>query len=92
MPAEPGTRRAVVDRIVEGQALLLVEPGGEEHHLAADRLPSDAGEGTWVLVTGGGDDLAVVGTDPEAQAARQGDMDARVEHLRRTRRGGRFKR
>lgn len=90
MPAEPDTRRAVVDRIAEGRALLLVEPGGEEHHLAVDRLPDDAGEGSWVLVSGVGDDLTVVGTDPEGQAARQADMDARVERLRRTRRGGRF--
>lgn len=91
MPADPGIRRAVVDCIIEGQAV-LIEPGGEEHHLAADSLPEDAGEGAWVLVTGAGDDLTVVGTDPEGEAARRGEMAARVESLRRTRRGGRFER
>lgn len=90
MPADPGTRRAVVDRIIGGQAVLLVEPGGEEQHIAADSLPEDTGEGAWVLVTGAGHDLTVVGTDPEGEAARRGEMAARVESLRRTRRGGRF--
>lgn len=90
MPADPDTRRAVVDRIVEGQALLLVEPGGEEHRLAADLLPDEAGEGSWVLVTGAGAGLTVVGTDPEGEQARRDDMDERMARLRRTRRGGRF--
>lgn len=90
MPAEPGTRRAVVDSIGEGQAVLLVGPDQQEHHLAADSLPDGTGEGAWLIVTGAGDDLTVVGTDREGEAARRGEMDARVERLRRTRRGGRF--
>lgn len=90
MPAEPGTRRAVVDRIVEGQATLLTEPDGEQHHLDAGSLPDGTGEGAWLIVTGAGDDLTVVGTDREGEAARRGEMDARVARLRRTRRGGRF--
>lgn len=90
MPAESDTRRAVVDSIADGQAVLLVEPDQREYHLPADSLPEDTGEGAWVLVAGVGDDLRVVGTDPEGEAARRGDMDARVERLRRTRRGGRF--
>lgn len=90
MRAESDTRRAVVDSIVEGQAVLLVEPDQQEYHVAADSLPEDTSEGAWVLVAGVGDELRVVGTDPDGEAARRSDMDARVERLRRTRRGGRF--
>ncbi|HVM12703.1 MAG TPA: DUF3006 domain-containing protein [Egibacteraceae bacterium] len=90
MPAEPDVRRAVVDRIVEEQAVLLVEPGDEEQHLPAERLPAGAGEGAWLLVTLSGGDVTVVGTDPEGERSRRRDLDERVEQLRRTRRSGRF--
>lgn len=90
MPAEADNRRAVVDRIVDDQAVLLIEPDDAEHHLPADRLPDGAGEGAWLLVTLSGADVTVLGTDPAGEAARRRDVEERVEQLRRTRRGGRF--
>lgn len=84
------TRRAVVDRIVEGLAVLLVEPDEQEHRLPADRLPPGAGEGAWLLVAGEGSSLRVVGHDTAGEAERRARNEERLARLRRTRRGGRF--
>lgn len=84
------TRRAVVDRIVEGVAVLLVDPDEQEHHLSAEQLPAGVGEGAWLLVTGEAPDLRVVGHDPAGEAERRAQHEERLARLRRTRRGGRF--
>lgn len=89
MSREPDVR-AVVDRIVEGHAVLLVGPDEREHHLPAEELPDGAGEGSWLRVAGSGADLRVVGPDPQGEAGRRADNAERVARLRRTRRGGRF--
>ncbi|MEX2619851.1 MAG: DUF3006 domain-containing protein [Egibacteraceae bacterium] len=83
-------RHAVVDRIVEGVAVLLVDPDEQEHHLPADQLPPGAGEGAWLLVTGEASDLRVVGHDSAGEAERRAQQEERLARLRRTRRGGRF--
>lgn len=84
------TRRAVVDRVVEGVAVLLVGPDEQEHHLPAEQLPAGAGEGAWLIVAGEAPDLRVVGHDPAGEAARRAQQEERLARLRRTRRGGRF--
>lgn len=51
--AEPtGIRpdRAVVDRIDEGRASLLVGPGRTPIHLEVEELPADADVGTWLVL------------------------------------------
>ena len=90
MTDPPDVNRAVVDRVVDGVAVLLVEPDEHEHHLPADSLPEGAGEGAWLLVTGSGPDLHVVGRDVEGEEARRADAETRIARLRRTRGAGRF--
>ncbi|WP_342488853.1 DUF3006 domain-containing protein [Cytobacillus sp. FSL W7-1323] len=43
--------KAVLDRMVEGKAVLLVGDEQVEKIIAAHRLPPDATEGTWLLIT-----------------------------------------
>lgn len=90
MTDAPDVHRAVVDRVVDGVAVLLVEPDEREHHLPADGLPDGAGEGAWLLVAGSGPDLHVVGRDVEGEEARRADAEGRIARLRRTRGSGRF--
>ena len=42
--------RAVVDRVEDGRAALLVGPGRTPIHLDVEELPRDAGAGTWVVL------------------------------------------
>lgn len=92
MTEEPDVRRAVVDRIVEDIAVLLVEPDEQEHQLAAGDLPAGAGEGAWLLVTGHGAGLRVVGRDAKGEEGRRSEISRRMTRLRRARGGDRFDR
>ncbi len=74
---------AVVDRIEDDRsAVLLVGPG--EVELVVDRglLPPGTREGDWLRVH--------LAADPARTEQRRTAMEARLEHLRNTRRGGRF--
>lgn len=44
------TDRAVVDRIEDDTAVLLVGPGGTPLHVGVADLPEGAGAGTWVVL------------------------------------------
>jgi hypothetical protein len=79
---------AVIDRIVEGKAVLLVGEDEAEELVPVQALPPGAGEGSWLLVRPG-PPVAVVGADPEAEARQRRRIDERMERLR-GRRGGRF--
>ena len=96
MPAEPPppipADRAVVDRVVEGTAVLLVGPDETERHVAADRLPAGAGEGTWLAVDPDADPVVVIAVDAELTAERRQGLEDRLARIRRERRGGRFDR
>ena len=73
-----GTYAATVDRIEEGQAVLLVESDGEtvaERHLNEADLPEDAGEGA-VL------ELAFEGGDLVDLEYRPGETEDRRERVR----------
>ena len=83
-----GPDRAVVDRIVDGKtAVLLVGAQGTELHVPVDHLPEGAQDGTWVIL-----DLAalIVGIDDDLTARRREQLEARMDHLRQERTGGRF--
>ena len=81
-----GTYTATVDRVVEGQAVLLVESDGEtvaERHLPASDLPESAGEGAVLSLTFDDDDLAGVEYRPETTADRRREMRERFDRLSR---------
>jgi hypothetical protein len=83
--------RAVVDRIVDGEtAVLLLGPAEEEVLLPAASLPPGATEGSWVVVDREVTPPEVVEVDAALTDARAEAFDARLERLRRDRRGGRF--
>lgn len=79
-----GTYTATVDRIVEGQAVLLVEDDGEvvdERHLSADELPADAGEGAVCDVTFEDDAIADVVYRPADTVDRRERMREKFDRL-----------
>jgi len=78
--AIPG-EAAVLDRVEGGIAVLLVGPDEVEVELPAALLPADARDGDW---------FRLLVPDAELTAVRRADVEARMERIRRTRRGGRF--
>jgi hypothetical protein len=86
-----GRAEAVVDRIVDGVAVLLVDRE-EEHHIPADRLPDEVGAGSILLISVGSDgEVTIHGVDVKAEQQRRQAMDDRLERLRTDRHGGRFR-
>ncbi|MEY3072745.1 MAG: hypothetical protein RLZZ353_941 [Actinomycetota bacterium] len=91
--SDPGTPRvtdgtavpddaAVLDRIEDGVAVLLVGPAEAEVTVPAAVLPTGAREGDWFRLG--------LTPDPALTEARRADLAARLDEVRRTRRGGRF--
>lgn len=96
-PPAPSTRDVpgdvgVVDRIVDGRtAVVLVGPDEDEHHLAADQLPADVTEGTWVRVAFDDDgQIAAVGRDEDVTSRAAQAAEDRLARIRSRRTGGRF--
>ena len=81
-------KRAVVDRVEEGWAVLLVGEREVEHHLPVADLPQDAREGSWLTVAETTEGLRVICVDDAGAEARRDAVRARQERLRE--RGGRF--
>jgi hypothetical protein len=76
---------------VDGEtAVLLVGPAEEEVLLPATSLPPGATEGSWVVLDRTSTPPSVVELDAALTDARTEAFDARLERLRRDRRGGRF--
>ncbi len=94
MPAESARgvddERGVVDRIVEGVAVVLVGEDEVEHHLDAAELPDETKEGTWLRVRRSGHSLIVLGRDEEGETRQRQQIEGRLDQLRQQRRGGRF--
>lgn len=89
-PDDEKAARAVVDRVTEGTAVLLVGAEETERHVPADVLPANAGEGSWLLVIDG-DPPRVVGMDRDGEAAARRRNRNRMTRLRQQRSSGRFK-
>lgn len=87
-PIEPD--RAVVDRIVDDTAVVLVGPDEAEHHLPASELPEGASEGSWLVVDPASDPVGVLGVDEALTQARTEALTRRLDRIRRQRTGGRF--
>jgi hypothetical protein len=87
---EAGDTHAVVDRIVEGTAVLLVGDDETEAQVDATALPPGVGEGAWLTVRMKGDDIAIVGVDADAAARATARAEAQRDRLRQ--RSTRFRR
>ncbi len=73
---------AVLDRVEDGRAVLLVGPSEVEVTVAAGLLPAGARDGDWFRIG--------LTADPGLTAARRAGLGARLDRIRRTRGGGRF--
>jgi hypothetical protein len=80
---EGGTVRAVVDRIVEGVAVLLVGDEETQFDVPVDELPSQVRQGSWLRVRLRGADVEVVDLDPEATERARESAEAQRDRLRR---------
>lgn len=69
-PTGIGTDRALVERIEDGRAVLLVGPGGTPMHVDATDLPEGAEAGTWVILDMQFNPPFAVRIDAELTAAR----------------------
>ena len=75
------TDAAVLDRIEDGLAVLLVGPDEVEVTVPAALLPAGARDGDW---------FRWLVPDRELTERRRAEVAARLERIRRDRRGGRF--
>jgi hypothetical protein len=81
---------AVVDRIVDDVAVLLVGEDETEVSVPLTTLPSDIHEGSWLLVRRSDGEVTVVGIDPASEERQRERVTRRMERLHRDRGGGRF--
>ena len=82
-------QRAVVDRVTEGVAVLLVGADEQEHTIDAQQLPPKAGEGAVLEVAVRDGAVTVLAVDEEATRQRRADLRSRMARLRsRSRRFG----
>ncbi len=83
---DDGRYTAVVDRIEEGIAVVLVECDGEpveELHLGSEELPEDVSGGTVCRITVGGGDIETIEADLAATDERRESARSRFDRLSR---------
>lgn len=85
-----GTQRAVVDRITDGWAVLLVGDREQERRVRESDLPDGAEEGSIVQVRVSGLKVEVVAVDAGATDEKRAELKDRLSRLKRTRSTGRF--
>jgi hypothetical protein len=81
-PSGIGPDRAVIDRVDDDTAVLLVGPGHTEVHVPAADLPEDVGAGTWVMLDLQLQPPLVLGEDPELTGERAAELSRRLAALR----------
>jgi hypothetical protein len=81
---------AVVDRIVDDVAVVLVGEDEVEVSVPRASLPDGVHAGSWLLVRRSGAEVTVVGIDPSGEERQRERIARRMERLRQERRGGRF--
>ena len=89
-PIPDGRYAAVVDRVTEGQAVLLVGDGETEHHVPAADLPDDTGEGAWLMVTVEAGAVTAMVLDADRTAATAERIGSKLDRIRREQGGSRF--
>lgn len=89
MSAELRPDRAIIDRITDQTAVVLVGPDGDQHTIDVAALPHEAEAGD-VLVVGSLSPLTLTGIDVDATRDRRKQLRDRRDRIRRTRRPGRL--
>ena len=84
------TQRAVIDRITDGWAVLLVGDREQERRVRESDLPDGAEEGSIVQVRVSGLKVEVVGVDGGATDEKRAEMKDRLGRLKKSRSTGRF--
>lgn len=79
--------RAVLDRIEDGVAVLLVGDDESPLEVAADALPRDAGAGDVLVIDADGRPVAI---DHEATDAARAAAEVQLTRIRSRQHGGRF--
>lgn len=90
MSPDPKDQPAVIDRITDDWAVLLVGDKEQERRVRADDLPEGAMEGSIVTVRVTGLSVDVIGVDDAATDEKRSEMMDRLDRLKRTRSTGRF--
>ena len=85
-----GTQRAVIDRITDGWAVLLVGDQEQERRVRASDLPDGVEEGSIVQVRVSGLTVEVVDIDAGATDEKRAEMKDRLSRLKKSRSTGRF--
>ncbi len=89
-PIPDGDHAAVVDRVTEGLAVLLVGDDETEAHVPVADLPDDVGEGSWLTVTVAGGAVTSIALDAERTAATAERIEGKLDRIRRNQGGSRF--
>jgi hypothetical protein len=87
-PSGIGPDRAVVERVADDTAVLLVGPGHTEVHIPAADLPEEVDEGTWVILDMQLQPPLILGPDPVLNGERAAELQQRLDALRPDRDGG----
>lgn len=74
--------QAVIDRIVDGAAVLLVGDDERELSVPLHLLPPAVEEGSWLLIDLEGDDLLSAELDPSTTSQSRARIEAKLERLR----------
>ena len=90
MSPDPKDQRAVIDRITDDWAVLLIGDKEQERRVKADELPDGAKEGSIVTVRVTGLRVEVLEVDDAATEEKRSGMQDRLGRLKRTRSTGRF--
>ena len=73
---------AVVDRVVQGKAVLLVGDDETEYHLASERLPAGAGEGSRLRVRVDGGAITEATLDVQETEVARTRIEEKLKRLR----------
>jgi hypothetical protein len=87
---DPKDQRAVIDRITDEWAVLLIGDHEQERRVKADELPDGAKEGLILKVRVSGLRVDVLSVDDAATEEKRSAMEDRLGRLKRTRSTGRF--
>lgn len=88
--ASDDVQRAVVDRLTDGWAVLLVDDREQERRVRVDDLPDDVREGSIVQVRVSGLKVEVLEDDAAATDAKRAEMKGRIARLKKSRSTARF--